>query len=128
MKSKPVMIVSSVGFVVIGFMLLSAPDNVLATGEQASGKLSLLLVQLFGASLMGCGYLNWLARGIVIGGIYGRPLAVGNFIHGLIGFGILMKGVSAGMNTYAVWILLVWYFLYAAGFSVLLFGRAVPVR
>ncbi|HEX7729093.1 MAG TPA: hypothetical protein VF392_08660 [Terracidiphilus sp.] len=38
------------------------------------------LVQVLAAALLGVGILNWLSRENRVGGIYGRPLALGNFL------------------------------------------------
>ena len=42
---------------------------------------TIILVQVTGALYMGFAMLNWMARSSVIGGIYGRPLSMGNFLH-----------------------------------------------
>ena len=53
-----------------------------------------VVVQIAGALYLGFAFMNWMARGILIGGIYSRPLALGNFLQ----FGViaitLVKAVS----------------------------------
>jgi hypothetical protein len=40
-----------------------------------------LLIEMMGATYLGFALLNYAARGVIIGGIYARPLALGNFLH-----------------------------------------------
>ena len=42
---------------------------------------TVLLIQMAGAAYLGFAMLNWQARGVIIGGIYAKPVAVGNFLH-----------------------------------------------
>jgi hypothetical protein len=55
-----------------------------------------VLVQILGALLFGFSMLNWLARGLSIGGIYGRPIVVGNLAHFVIGAFALLKASGRG--------------------------------
>ena len=43
---------------------------------------------------MGFGILNWMAKGTLIGGIYNRPIAIGNLMHFGVGAIALVKVVS----------------------------------
>ena len=38
-------------------------------------------MQLLGAAYLGFAFLNWMNRGASMGGIYGRPLTMPNFLH-----------------------------------------------
>ena len=44
----------------------------------------MLGVQAIGAAWFGLAAIDWMARGAPFGGIYGRPIALGNFAHFLI--------------------------------------------
>ncbi len=46
-----------------------------------SGPVSLLALQLLGAVYFGFAMLNWMAKGNLIGGIYSKPVAIGNLAH-----------------------------------------------
>jgi len=50
-----------------------------------------LILQHLGASYLGFGMLNWTAKANLIGGIYGRPVSAGNFVHFTIGAITLLK-------------------------------------
>jgi hypothetical protein len=43
---------------------------------------------------LGFGILNWMAKGTLIGGIYNRPIPIGNFMHFGVGAIALVKVVS----------------------------------
>ena len=81
----------------------SAPDNA-----------TVLLVQMAGAVYLGFAMLNWMARGILIGGIYARPVALGNFLHfvmvaitltkAAIAFAVLPLAISAAVfSGFGIW-------------------------
>jgi len=59
-------------------VLLFAPDEV-AEALHLSG--ASLPFQLLGAAWLGLAMLNWMSRGVSIGGIYARPLVVTNLAH-----------------------------------------------
>ena len=55
-----------------------------------------LLVQLLGALLCAFAATNWMSRENMIGGIYNRPLGVGNVTHFTVGALTLIKVLMAG--------------------------------
>ena len=52
---------------------------------------TVILVQVTAALYMGFAILNWMARGSVLGGIYGRPVTMGNFLHFAVVAALLIK-------------------------------------
>lgn len=44
-----------------------------------------------GALFLGFGLLNWMAKGSIIGGIYNKPLVIGNLMHFGVGAITLLK-------------------------------------
>jgi len=50
-----------------------------------------ILFQILGALYFGFAMLNWTAKANLIGGIYSRPVCIGNLTHFLIGGLALMK-------------------------------------
>ena len=85
-----------------------------------------VLLQLMGGLYLGFAFMNWIARGSMIGGIYGRPVAIGNLLHFLAGALALAKFqlaaefstlLAAGLTTYVV---------FAAWFAWLAFGGVGP--
>ena len=111
---------SALCFAVFGAMLLFAPEEVggALTPESHGG----LIAPLLGAALLGFGAMNWIARGSVLGGIYGRAVVAGNQTHLVIGALVLMKrGIDGGAHHAAYWVLTGLYVLGASFFVYLTF-------
>jgi len=86
MNTKIIMTASSVFMGLIGIALIFLQSEVLkALGEMPNPTLNLTL-QLLGALYFGFAMTNWMAKAVLMGGIYSRPLSIGNFSHFLIYF------------------------------------------
>jgi len=81
MQTKLLMMLSAVFLAALGLATSYAPDKVLGMHGTVPDNATLLLIQMMGALYLGFAILNWTARGAIIGGIYARPLALGNFLH-----------------------------------------------
>jgi hypothetical protein len=75
------MIASAALMAVIGLAMSFMPQEVLDMHGSVADNATVLLLQMAGAVYLGFAMLNWMARGILIGGIYARPVALGNFLH-----------------------------------------------
>ncbi len=113
LHTKTLMIASAVFMAVLGLGASFLPQEALTyIGNRPEG-LSVVLVQITGALYMSYALLNWTASGSLIGGIYGRPLALGNFMHFAIVTIVMVKSLSilttpillgaATYSTFAVW-------------------------
>ncbi len=106
---------------VVGATASFLPQEMLQyLGAEATGTTP-LLVQLLGALYLGFALLNWMAKGILIGGIYARPVAVGNFLHFFAGAMALLKGLQAGHPSEILWALAAVYSLLAGLFGLITF-------
>ncbi len=106
--------------VAFGVLLLFAPEEV--SSALAPGSGSGPLTPLLGAALLGFGAMNWIARGAVLGGIYGRAVVAGNQTHLTIGGLLLVKQViDGGTGSLAYWVLASAYVLGAVFFNYLTF-------
>ena len=115
------MIFSALLMAAVGVLLEFTPHEVLRYfGDSASG-IAPLLAQITGALYLGFAMTNWMAKGVLIGGIYARPLAVGNFAHFLIGALALLKYAFAVRNLWLVWVFAVIYLLLAILFGFVMF-------
>jgi hypothetical protein len=93
--TKLVMGGSAVAMVIPGLAGTFAPHELLrALGIPASGALP-VVVQLTAALYLGFAMLNWMARDSLIGGIYNRPVAIGNLVHFVVGALALLKYVRS---------------------------------
>ncbi|HYH08775.1 MAG TPA: hypothetical protein VEK11_17105 [Thermoanaerobaculia bacterium] len=84
-----------------------------------------VVLQLLAALLFAFAMVNWMARGSLIGGIYNRPVAVGNLTHFLIGGLALIKIVAAGERRVAFLVATAIYIVFALGFAAVLFRSPV---
>ena len=118
MSSRHLMIASAALLAALGLLLSFAPEETLAyLGQPATGAVPVLL-QLAGALYLGFAVMNWTAKGSVLGGIYGRAIVLGNFLHFTMGALALLKAaIDPGFGT-IVWVLTGIYAVFA-----LLFGR-----
>ena len=76
-----------------------------------------IVFQILGALYFGFAMLNWTAKANLIGGIYSRPVAIGNFTHFLIGGLALIKLLLHNTNGTSIWTCAILYSIFA-----LLFG------
>ena len=81
MYSRALMSTSALFLAVLGLATSYMPDRVLGLHGTVPDTATMLFVQMAGALYLGFAILNWTARGVLIGGIYARPVALGNFLH-----------------------------------------------
>ncbi|MGI9273044.1 MAG: hypothetical protein ACR2QT_14795 [Woeseiaceae bacterium] len=120
MHTRVLMISSAALMAVIGLAASFMPQEVLGLHGTVPDNATVLFVQMAGAVYLGFAMLNWSARGILIGGIYARPVAAGNFLHfvmvaitlikAAIGFGAVELAISAAVfSVFAIWFGLVMF-------------------
>jgi hypothetical protein len=85
MNTKIVMISSGLFLGVLGITFTFIPDEVVSGLVETPSPMSILPLQLLGALYIGFALLNWMAKESLIGGIYNRPIAIGNFTHFQLG-------------------------------------------
>jgi hypothetical protein len=115
--------VMAVGGLAASFM----PHELIAQLHVPPSDAMAVLIQLLGALLFAFALMNWTARGSLMGGIYNRPLAIGNLLHFAAGACALVKAVMAGVApAAAVLTLAIVYTVFAVAFTTVVFGS--PVR
>ena len=108
-----------------GVDLLFAPAETLsAFGVRADASLA-VAAQVMGGLYLGFAMLNWMARRSTIGGIYNRPLVLGNLTHFLVGALALLKAANKIPGSPVTWIVVASYSVLAIGFGTLLFRSPV---
>jgi hypothetical protein len=99
MNTKLLMTVSALIMGLTGIMLSFLPHEVLSFLNGSAGTaLDPLIIQLLGALYFAFAMVNWMAKGALIGGIYARPIAIGNFTHFTIGALALVKGYGSASS------------------------------
>ena len=96
MTSRIVSSASALVLAALGGVLLFAADELLprlVPGVQAEAA---WIGQVLGAAWLGLAALNWLSRGSVLGGIYGRPIVMANAVMYFITTTAVVKAPFAG--------------------------------
>ena len=88
-----------------GVALLFAPSELgrLMTASHAA-LVSPVTLQLWAAALLGLGAINWIGRGLTLGGIYGRALVVGNLAHWTVGTLVGVRAALDRPSSPALWV------------------------
>jgi hypothetical protein len=118
-------IMTSSAFVMLahGIVLLFAPEFLLKFLGLSFSADTLIGIQLFGATLIGFGNMNWVGRNSVLGGIYGRAIVTGNFTHTVIGFLTSIRIRLNGFGNVYFGIEVLLYFIFATAFTMMLYGN-----
>lgn len=83
--SKVIMITSGVLNGVLGILLTFLPEEIGHWFGLASGtNVNILAFQLLGGALFGFGLMNYIGRNAILGGIYGKPILLGNMVFHFI--------------------------------------------
>jgi hypothetical protein len=128
MKTKLLMTLSALVLGILGVAATFLPQEILAYGEMKAGTLGILLVQMLGAAYLGFAMLNWMNRENLMGGIYNRPAALGNFFHFTVVALALLKDVLGGRNEPGLMAGAVLFSIFAVWFGKALFGNPLPAR
>jgi hypothetical protein len=128
MNTKIVMILSALFLALAGVGLMFFPQEINTYIGIGPNKYFALVIQILGGLYFGFAMINWMAKGTLIGGIYNRPLVIGNLAHFFIGGIALVKAVLADANMpVVIWVLAAIYSLFAIVFAIL-FNRHPNVQ
>lgn len=125
MNTKLVMTTSAAFMGLLGIALTFMPEEIFKiSGQVPDGRLTLNL-QLTGALYLGFAMTNWMAKTVLIGGIYARPLSIGNFFHFFIAALALIKNSVNNNNTATpyTYALTACYAIFAILFGFILFAH-----
>ena len=114
MHTRVLMITSAALLGIIGVAATFFPQQLLGMHGTVPDNATVLFVQMAGAVYLGFALLNWGARGVLIGGIYARPVAAGNFLHfvmvaitlikAAVVFAVVPLAISAAVfSVFAIW-------------------------
>ena len=116
---------SAIALGLLGLSCLFAPDIVIGQfGALGSGP-AVLIVQVTGALYLGFAVLNWMWRGNLIGGIYGRPVTIANLLHFVAAGLAMVKVVWRGSEPPFLSSLAAFYVVFAVSFAIVLFRHPV---
>lgn len=119
MNTKLLMTISAIVLGATGTVLTFMPQEIsryLNLTESVS-----VLFQILGALYFGFAMLNWTAKANLIGGIYSRPVAIGNFTHFLVGGLALIKLVIHNTSWTYIWVCAILYLIFSLLFGYVFF-------
>ena len=121
MNTKLLMTSTSLILGLAGIVTLFAPDSLLSMLNAPITRQSLVIIQLMGALYFSFALMNWTAKDSVIGGVYARPVSLGNFGHFLVGTLLLVKYQISNPFNAGIVVALVVYVIFASLFTWLVF-------
>ncbi len=118
MKTKLLMISSALFCSIIGILLSFLPHEIAEYLSVEPTIITILFLKILSALYLGFGILNWMAKGTLIGGIYNRPIAIGNFMHFAVGAITLIKEIpNIQTHSEIIIFLTVFYLIFALLFA-----------
>ena len=106
-----------------GVALLFLPDVLLGWFTPGPDVRAAFFAQQFGTALLGLAAVNWIGRTSPVGGIYGRPLVVGNVAFFTANALLLLRQALEQPAVWALWANTVIVAGFAVAFALLLFGK-----
>lgn len=116
------MLFSAIFMAALGLIATFAPEKIVGTTPVT--PMSTLLAQVAGALYLGFAILNWMAKDNAIGGIYSRPVAMGNLLHFFAVAMALLRLASAGNRQGTVLVVTLIYAVFAVWFGLIVFGKS----
>ena len=107
----------------LGLAATFLPQEIIASLGGGTVRPLPLLVQVLGALYLAFAMLNWMAKESLIGGIYSRPVSMGNFLHFAIAGIAMVKAVAAGERAVTILVCTAIYAVFAIAFGAVVFGR-----
>ena len=103
MSPRTLLSATATALALLGLVLLFVPNEVgTLLGFASTADLPL---QLFAGGLLSMASLNWMGRGAIYGGIYGRPIVISNFAFGATTGGSLTSALLEGALPPWCWVL-----------------------
>lgn len=119
MNTKILMIASAVFLGILGVGLTFLSEEIAAHFGKNLDTLSHLTLQILGSLYLGFAMVNWMAKNNLMGGIYGKPLNIGNLVHFLVSAFALIKLVFDIKNHTVILVLLTFiYIAFTLGFGI----------
>lgn len=124
--TRMLMSVSALFLGLLGGIGTFAPDEVLRRMDAPESPFLLLVVQVAGALYLGFAMLDWMARDNLIGGVYSRPVAIGNLAHFVVAGLAVLRLLWRFPELRGLWPVALGYAVLAAAFAGVLWRH--PVR
>ena len=119
MKTKWLLTSSAVMMGLLGLIGTFIPKEISKILEIDPSPITLILLQIIGGLYLGFAMLNWFTRSARIGGIYNKPVVLGNLIHYIVVFFALIRQLAEQSHSIFVILALV-YFGFAVWFTLVM--------
>ena len=126
LHTKILMLSSALFMTVLGLIATFAPQELLTSTGNGPQVIALLIVQAAGGLYLGFAFLNWMAKDNLIGGVYSRPVAMGNMLHFFVVAMALLKVAISNQRTPAITLATVFYAIFTIWFGLVVFTN--PLR
>ena len=123
MNTKFLMMASSIFMGLLGLSATFLPNEILNYVGLSSSVLPTLLIQITGALYLGFALMNWMAKTVLIGGIYSKPLCIGNALHFIVAGLALIKAALNHFDLKIILIAAITYSIFAILFGWVLFNN-----
>ena len=123
MHTKLLMILSAAFMALLGLAATFMPQELVVHFDSFPEGAVVLVVQVAGALYLGFAMLNWMARANLMGRIYSRPVAMGNFLHFMIVALALGRAMVAGQLPPVLGVGAGIYVIFAVWFGTVLFAQ-----
>jgi len=122
------MAVSAIILIAAGILCIFLPQELSAFLGVADDPIVPMMLKIIGAMYFAFGMLNWTAKENIIGGIYGRPIAIANLTHFTIGALSLLKGITIQPHPLGIVILAAAYTIFAILFGIIFFRTPIATQ
>ncbi|WP_439880818.1 hypothetical protein ACSX1A_16890 [Pontibacter sp. MBLB2868] len=119
-STKLLMTATAIVMGVTGLALSFFPQEI-AESMNGTAPANAIVMQVLGAVYFGFATTNWMAKANLIGGIYGRPIALGNFAHFMIAALALVKLSFKAPTDLSLLAITITYSIFALLFGYLVF-------
>ncbi len=120
-RSKLLLSAAAVFFGAAGAGATFLPQELLVHVRQPDARILVVFIQALGALYLAFAMLDWMSRGSTIGGIYGRPLVIANFLYFTMTAIVLVRWAAAGAPP-GIFVLAGLHILFAVCFGAVMFG------
>lgn len=121
-STRTLLVASTIFNGIMGLLTSFLPQEVLEIIGLPSSPVHVLLVQILSAFYISLAMINYLSKDAVIGGIYNRPILMGNIAyHGIASLALVKYAMSQGIFSATFITLTVVYCALSLGFLRLFF-------
>ena len=124
MNTKALMIISAIFLAVNGFGFTFFPNEIaglLGLYVYSDNYIFILILQILGALYLGFSILNWTAKASLIGGIYNKPILLGNLLHFFTASMTLLKLTQGFQDNQLIFSYTIIYSLFTLSFGYVFF-------